>query len=136
MLFSPPFRTIILPTVLFALQGCSLRGTVEGAGKLAGGAMHGMLHPGTLLPHRKTAPPPPPKAGILREVGTIRSVSEDGGYAIVELAPGTTLTTGSPLIVAGADGGTVRLKAGEISYPCCVADIEEGHPAPGDTVKR
>jgi hypothetical protein len=103
---------------------------------MAGGAVHGILHPMDLFHGRKEQAAPPPRAESLRDVGTIRSVSQDGGYAIIELSPGAAVTTGAKLIVAGPDGETIRLKAGEVSYPCCVADIEEGHPSPGDAVKR
>lgn len=136
MISLPRPALLLLVAAFCSSQGCSLTKTSNGAANLAKGAVHGILHPTSLLPHSKPTPPPPPKAGILREAGTIRSVSEDGGYVIVELAPGTSLTPGATLIAAGTDGGTVRLKTGEISYPCCVADIEEGHPSPGDIVKR
>lgn len=132
---SSRFQTAILVAVLGTLAGCSLHDGAGTAGRVATGALHGMLHPESLLPHRKQTPPPP-KAGIVREVGSIRSVSEDGTYAIIELAPGTTLAPGASLLATGPKGGTVRMKAGEISYPCCVADIEEGQPSPGDVVKK
>lgn len=121
---------------LCAVGGCSFKESTAGAGRMAGGAVHGILHPMELFPGRKAQAAPPPRAEPLRDVGKIRSVSQDGGYAIIELSPGAAVSTGTKLIVAGPDGETIRLKAGEISYPCCVADIEEGHPSPGDAVRR
>jgi hypothetical protein len=128
--------TTLLMATLFAGEGCSWKESAAGAGKMAGGAVHGILHPMDLFRGRKKKAAPPPRAESLRDVGTIRSVSQDGGYAIIELSPGAAVSTGAKLIIAGPDSETIRLKAGEISYPCCVADIEEGHPSPGDAVKR
>jgi hypothetical protein len=126
----------MLLAALCALGGCSFKESTASAGKMAGGAVHGILHPLELFPGRKEKAVPTPRAEPLRDVGTIRSVSQDGGYAIIELSSGAAISTGAQLIVAGPDGETIRLKAGEVSYPCCVADIEEGHPSPGDAVRR
>jgi len=80
--------------------------------------------------------PPPPKAAPLLEVGTIRSISEDGSYAIIELAPGTLVRSGEPLLVTSKDHPVSRLKVAEVQPPCFAAEVEQGSVSPGDLVKR
>jgi hypothetical protein len=79
---------------------------------------------------------PPPKAAPLSGVGTIRSVSGDGSYVIVELASGTLVRTGESLLVTSPDHPLSRLKVAEVQPPCFAAEIEEGAVNPGDIVKR
>lgn len=130
-------KTIFLSAFVMAaaLSGCSLRETAGRAGRLAGGALYGVLHPMELLPHKKAVATPPPRAEPVREAGEILSVSEDGTYAIIRLSTGVAVSPGTILLCTGT-GGTTRLRVGEVSYPCCVADIEGGRPAAGDPVKR
>lgn len=80
--------------------------------------------------------PPPPKAAPLLEVGTVRSVSGDGSYAIIELAPGTLVRTGDALLVTSQEHPVSRLKAAEVQPPCFAAEVEKGSVCPGDIVKR
>jgi len=78
----------------------------------------------------------PPKAWALQRIGTIRTVSNDGSYVIVELEPGVLVSAGTELLVTGSGDGSARLKAAEIEPPFFVADIESGNPKPGDLVQR
>jgi hypothetical protein len=72
----------------------------------------------------------------LLEVGTIRSVSNDSSYVIVELAPGTLVRTGDTLIVTSKEHPVSRLKVAEVQPPCFAAEVEEGSVSTGDIVKR
>ena len=100
------------------------------------GLFHFIMHPLEefhLFPPRKT---PPPKALALRRIGTIRTLSNDGSYVIVELEPGVLVTSGSELLVTGAEGGPAHLKVSELQLPYFIADIIDGNPVPGQTVKQ
>ena len=90
--------------------------------------------PWRIFSSKKT--PPPPKAFALQEVGTIQSVSADGSYVIVQLAPGTLVHTGDTLIITSKDHAPSRLKAAEVQPPCFAAEVEEGSVATGEIVKR
>ena len=79
---------------------------------------------------------PPPRAWALQRIGTIRTVSNDGSYVIVELEPGVLVSAGTELLVTASGAGPARLKAAEIEPPYFVADIENGNPKPGDLVQR
>lgn len=95
------------------------------------GFLETMMHPFAGW-HRKT----PPKAQPLRQVGTVRTLSNDASYVIVELEPGTMVAPGSELLITVTGGSPARLKVAEIQPPYFVADIAEGHPEPGDRVQQ
>lgn len=80
--------------------------------------------------------PPPPKAFPLQAVGTIRSISHDESYAIVELAPGMLVRTGDALIVTSQGHQPGKLKVAEVKPPCFAAEIKDGTVCAGDIVKR
>ena len=78
----------------------------------------------------------PPKAQPLRQVGMVRTLSNDASYVIVELEAGTMTGAGEELLVTTSGGEPARLKVAEIQPPYFVADIVSGHPEPGDRVQR
>lgn len=78
----------------------------------------------------------PPKAQPLRQVGTIRTLSKDETYVIVELEPGTMVFPGGELVITATGGQPARLKVSEIQGSFFVADILEGKPEPGDSVQQ
>ena len=78
----------------------------------------------------------PPKAQALRQVGTIRTLSKDETYVIVELEPGTMVFPGGELVITSTGGQPARLKVSEIQGSYFVADILEGKPEPGDRVQQ
>ena len=82
---------------------------------------------------RKTAPP---KAVALLTVGKVRTVSLDGSYVIAELEPGAMVAEGNNLLVTENRGETAHLKVAEINFPFFLADIEHGHPEPGDILRQ
>ena len=86
-----------------------------------------------LFPPHKT---PPPKALALKRIGTIRTLSNDGSYVIVELEPGVLVTSGSELLVTGAAGGPAHLKVSELQPPYFIADIIDGNPTLNQTVQQ
>lgn len=79
---------------------------------------------------------PQKKAQPLRQVGTVRTLANDGSYVIVELEPGMTVAPGTELLITATGGRPARLKVGEIQAPYFVADIVEGNPEPGDRVQQ
>lgn len=80
----------------------------------------------------------PRRAQALRRIGTVRTLSNDGSYVIVELDPGILVSQGTPLIITAtkADGETAKLKVAEVQFPYFVADVESGLPSPGDLVQQ
>jgi hypothetical protein len=78
----------------------------------------------------------PPKAQPLRQVGTVRTLSNDGSYVIVEMEPGTMVSPRGELLITATGGKPARLKVAEIQGTYFVADITEGHPEPGDRVQQ
>jgi hypothetical protein len=100
------------------------------------GLLHLITHPlegVPLFPPRKA---PPPKALALKRIGTIRALSHDGSYVIIELEPGVLVTTGSELLVTGAVGGPAHLRVSELQPPFFIADIITGNPAPNQIVQQ
>lgn len=83
---------------------------------------------------RKT--PQPPKAQPLRKIGTVRTLSKDGSYAIVELEPGMMVAPGTELLITATGGDPSCLKVAEIQPPYFVADIVNGRAEPGDRVQQ
>jgi len=69
-------------------------------------------------------------------VGTIRSISRDESYVIVDLAPGTLVKSGETLLVTSKEHPVSRLKVAEVRPPCFAAEVEEGTVSTGDAVKR
>lgn len=90
--------------------------------------------PWNILSRKRT--PPPPKAIPLLEVGTIRNISRDASYVIVDLAPGTLVRAGDILLVTSRDHPAGKLKVEEVQPPCFAAEVVEGSVCPGDAVKR
>jgi hypothetical protein len=86
--------------------------------------------------HHSPRQSPPPKAAALRRIGTVTTVSNDGSYVIVELEAGVMVGTGSSLLITATGGEPARLKVAELEFPYFVADIERGHPSPGDPVMQ
>ena len=80
--------------------------------------------------------PAPPMAQPLRRMGTIRTISADGSYVIVELEPGVMVSKGNELIVTDGAEGMVKLKVGEILSPNFIADVVSGTPRAGQTVRQ
>lgn len=80
--------------------------------------------------------PPPPRATALRRVGTVKSLSNDGSYAIVELEPGVMVREGTELYVTATGGAPARLRAAESQPPYFLADIVAGRVEPGDPVQQ
>jgi hypothetical protein len=92
---------------------------------------------GRLLPRlgaQKT--PPPPKATALIRVGTVKSLSVDGTYAIIKLEPGVLVQGGTELFVTATGTEPARLRAAESRPPYFLADILAGKVEPGDPVQR
>jgi len=92
---------------------------------------------GRLLPRlgaKKT--PPPPKATALIRVGTVKSLSVDGTYAIIKLEPGVLVQGGTELFVTATGTEPARLRAAESRPPYFLADILAGKVEPGDPVQR
>ena len=99
----------------------------------AGNILSRLTHPlAGFHPFART--PPPPKAQVLRRVGIIRTLSNDGSYVIVELEPGVMVSAGAALLVTATGGEPARLRTAEVQPPYFVADIESGNPQPGDPV--
>lgn len=136
---------LLLLCSLFFLEGCAfLHLTKKGhpatltssgeqvnpAGKAAPGGFFSRIF------HRSPRQPLPPKATALKRVGTVTTVSNDGSYVIVELAAGMTVGAGAPLLITATGGEPARLKVAELEFPYFVADIESGHPSPGDPVMQ
>lgn len=95
------------------------------------GFLENLLHP-FAGSNRNT----PPKAQPLRQVGTVRTLSNDGSYVIVELEPGTMVAAGGELLITATGGKPARLKVAEIQGTYFVADIVEGNPEAGDRVQQ
>ncbi len=93
--------------------------------------LHTLLHP--FAGRQKNTPP---KAQPLRQVGTIRTLSNDGSYVIVELEPGMMVSPGCELLITATGGKPARMKVAEIQGSYFVADIVEGNPEPGDRVQQ
>lgn len=133
---------LMLLTALLFLGGCSLlpvkrtpappaqQPPVPTSGKQATGWFFRLTHP-------FGAPkPPPPKAQPLRRVGTVRTLSNDGSYVIVELEPGVMVQTGTDLVITATGGETTHLRVGEIQPPYFIADLKGGRAEPGDPVRQ
>jgi len=86
--------------------------------------------------HPFTRKPLPPKAVALLTVGAIRTISNDGSYVIAELEPGIMVTAGTSLLVTANGEETSHLKVAEITPPYFVAEIETGHPEPGELLRQ
>ena len=80
--------------------------------------------------------PAPPKALGLQRIGTVRTLSNDGTYVIVELEPGMPVSPGNDLLITATGGEPARLKVSEVQAPYFVADVVSGHPSPGDPVQQ
>jgi hypothetical protein len=80
--------------------------------------------------------PPPPKALALKRIGTIRTLSQDGTYVIVELEPGVLVPPGADLMVSATGSDPARLKVSDVQPPYFSADIVSGNPGPGDSVQQ
>ena len=102
------------------------------------GPIYRLTHPADFfhLFARKEQPQNPKRAVALITVGVIRTISNDGSYVIAELEPGIMVTTGSSLLVTSNGEDSTHLKVAEITPPYFVAEIEHGHPEPGDLLKQ
>lgn len=69
-------------------------------------------------------------------IGTVRTLSNDGTYVIVELEPGMPVSPGNELLIPATGGEPIRLKVSEIQHPYFVADVLSGNPSPGDPVQQ
>jgi len=105
-------------------------GSVQGKGFFH--QLHGLLV--SIHPFRHK--PVPPKALGLRRIGTVRTLSNDGSYVIVELEPGTLVAPDSKLVITATGAAPATLRVSEIRPPYFVADVESGHPEPGDRVQQ
>jgi hypothetical protein len=85
-----------------------------------------------LFPHKSF----PPKAVALRKVGTVKTISKDGSFVIVELEAGVMVTPGSELLVTATGGEPAHLRVSDVKYPYFAADIVSGNPEPNDPVKE
>ena len=134
---------LLIPGLLFT-GGCSLmppRGkspnpkpspvTAPAVNQPRRSLLHTLLHP--FAGRQKNTPP---KAQPLRQVGTIRTLSNDGSYVIVELEPGMMVSPGCELLITATGGKPARMKVAEIQGSYFVADIVEGNPEPGDRVQQ
>ena len=136
--------TVALLTALLSLEGCSLLPkkripappqqqppvqTPSSKKKGPGWFFH-LTHP---FGARK---PPPPKAQPLRRVGTVRTLSNDGSYVIVELEPGVMVQAGADLVITASGGEPAHLRVGEIQPPYFIADLKSGRAEPGDPVQQ
>lgn len=136
--------TFIVLTALVFLEGCALlpkkrspippeqqphAPTAEAKKKGPGWFFH-LTHP---FGARK---PPPPKAQPLRRVGTVRTLSNDGSYVIVELEPGVMVQAGADLVITASGGEPAHLRVGEIQPPYFIADLKSGRAEPGDPVQQ
>jgi hypothetical protein len=156
MHYAPMIR-IVMILGLFVLIGCAgcaqLKIGDEGstkdqnhqAGQLATkpskSATHGLIdrltHPADFFHlFAREQPQQPKRAVALLTVGIIRTISNDGSYVIAELEPGIMVATGSSLLVTGNNEEPAHLKIAEITPPYFVAEIEHGHPEPGDLLKQ
>lgn len=82
--------------------------------------------------HHQTAP----RAEVLLRVGTVRTVSQDGTYVIIELDPGTYIPPGRNLFVTDPTGEIARLRSAESNYQYFTADVLSGQPLPGQIVQQ
>ena len=105
-------------------------GSVQGKGFFH--QLHGLL--AGIHPFRHK--PVPPKALGLRRIGTVRTLSNDGSYVIVELEPGTLVAPDSKLVITSTGAAPATLRVSEIRPPYFVADVESGNPEPGDRVQQ
>jgi len=127
-----------LATVCLAVTGCAF----AGHGKQQHGATQptpsagSTRGPASWIPFLRKPQPPPPKASILLEAGTVRQVSADGSYAIIELTPGVSVSPGEILIAPSVDHPVARVRVTEVQAPCFAVEIMEGSVNPGDRVKR
>jgi hypothetical protein len=156
MHYAPMIR-IVLILSLFVLIGCAgctqLKNGDRGrtkdqnhqatqpATKPSKSATQGLIdrltHPSDFFHHFAREQPQQPKRAVaLLTVGIIRTISNDGSYVIAELEPGIMVATGSSLLVTGNNEEPLRLKVAEITPPYFVAEIEHGHPEPGDLLKQ
>ena len=78
----------------------------------------------------------PPRAQAVQNVGTIRTVADDGSYVLIELEPGVSVPPGRNLFVTGATGGTIQLKSAETENSYFIADVQSGHPSVGQIVQQ
>lgn len=83
-----------------------------------------------------TPKPPPPRAVPLRRIGTVRTLSNDGSYVIVELEPGMMVQAGMDLVITATGGAPARLRVSEIQPPYFIADLKGGKAEPGDPVQQ
>ena len=80
--------------------------------------------------------PPPPRAVPLRRIGTVRTLSKDGSYVIIELEPGVMVQTGMDLVITATGGEPARLRVSELQPPFFIADLKGGKAEPGDPVQQ
>jgi len=78
----------------------------------------------------------PPRAEALQRVGTVRTVSQDGTYVIIELDPGTYVPPNRNLFVTNPSGETARLRSAESNFQYFTADVLSGQPLPGQIVQQ
>ena len=86
--------------------------------------------------HLFTRKAPPRRAVALRRIGTVRTISKDGSFVIVELEPAVMVSMGAELLVMATGGEPARLKVSDILPPYFTADIVSGNPEPGDPVRE
>jgi hypothetical protein len=142
--FTPRLALLLLCS-LFFLEGCAFLHSTKREHPATGHPSGEQVNPArkpspggffSRIFHRSPRQPPPPKATALRRIGTVTTVSNDGSYVIVELAAGMTVGTGASLLITATGGEPARLKVAELELPYFVADIESGHPSPGDPVMQ
>jgi hypothetical protein len=143
-----PRYVLLTVAALLGLEACSVLPHISQASKPKAPATASAAGAATPAPSPKSSRwppwkifarkqiPTPPKAAPLLEVGTIRSISRDESYVIVELTPGTLVRSGETLLVTSKDHPVSRLKVAEVQPPCFAAEVEQGTVSPGDTVKR
>ena len=133
--------TVMLSTPLFS-SGCALLSksrTIPPQAQPPQPAQAGKPSPGWFqrLTHPFGLPkPPPPRAVPLRRIGTVRTLSKDGSYVIIELEPGIMVQTGMDLVITATGGEPARLRVGELQPPYFIADLKGGKAEPGDPVQQ
>jgi hypothetical protein len=63
-------------------------------------------------------------------------VAHDGSFVIIELDPGVMIPPGRDLLVIPSEGSPIHLRAAENQPPYFIADVENGHPSPGQIVQQ
>jgi hypothetical protein len=81
---------------------------------------------------KKTAP----RASMLLETGTVRQVSPEGSFAIVDLAPGVSVSAGEILLATAVGHAPSKVRVTEVQPPCFAVEITEGTLSPRDILKR